>query len=444
MMNATRRRTPFAACCLGVTAALLLSLAPGMTSMALDVTVRPRLSLTADAPDGMCELGQTVTFTAQVVNTSSEELRGTLRWELETVAFDAPVVEPVPIEVEGRGTASYHYAFEMKVPGFVRVNCAVTEDGEEREVKRHRRIGCEPTAVQSELTREPDFAEFWAKSLEELKKVQPEYELKEVERDKGAGARRYELIMRSHGGVRVRGWLDVPSSKGPHAALLRVPGYSQNMRPLNNTRGMLVFSLNVRGHGNSTDDEPGWPADFWIRGLDLKETYYYRGAYLDCIRAVDYLTSREDVDPDKIAIWGGSQGGGLAFATAALDPRIDLCVADIPWLCDWINYSRLVPKDDAMNNWLAAKEARTEASVLRTLSYFDTMNFADRIRCTTIMAVGLQDSICPPSTSFATFNRITAPHDYRIYENSGHGLGGGGHYMWVIGEVQKIFGVGKH
>ena len=96
-----------------------------------------------------------------------------------------------------------------------------------------------------------------------------------------------------------------------------------------------------------------------------------------------------------------------------------------------------------MTNWIAAKETRTESSVLQTLSYFDTMNLADRIRCTTIMAVGLQDSICPPSTSFATFNRITAPHDYRIYEDSGHGLGGD-HYMWVVGEVQEIFGSGKH
>ena len=81
--------------------------------------------------------------------------------------------------------------------------------------------------------------------------------------------------------------------------------------------------------------------------------YYYRGAYLDCVRAVDYLSSREDVDQDRIAIWGGSQGGGLAFATASLDPRIDLCVADIPWLCDWENYLTLAGKtdDEEIQTW---------------------------------------------------------------------------------------------
>ena len=76
-----------------------------------------------------------------------------------------------------------------------------------------------------------------------------------------------------------------------------------------------------------------------------------------------------------------SQGGGLAFATAALDQRIDLCIADIPWLCDWVNYSTLVDTDDGMDRWMEAKKSRTEESVLKTLSYFDTMNLADRIQC---------------------------------------------------------------
>ena len=154
MLDSAIRRVRLTAPRLAIPAVLLMGLAHGMGLMATDVTVRPRLSLSADAPDGMCELGQTVTFTAQVVNTSGDALHGKLRWELETLAFDAPVVEPVPIEVEGRGTASYDYKLEMKVPGFVRVSCFVSEDGEEREVKRQRRIGCEPTAIRSNPTSE--------------------------------------------------------------------------------------------------------------------------------------------------------------------------------------------------------------------------------------------------------------------------------------------------
>jgi cephalosporin-C deacetylase len=158
------------------------------------------------------------------------------------------------------------------------------------------------------------------------------------------------------------------------------------------------------------------------------------------VRAVDYLSSREDVDGDRIAVWGGSQGGGLAFATAALDQRVDLCIADIPWLCDWKNYFELAGKtdDEEINAWLAAKESRTVESTLTTLSYFDTMNLAHLIECPTLMGVGLQDTICPPSTSFATFNRITAPKDFRIYEDAGHGLGRE-HYGWIFSELAERF-----
>ena len=439
MTPSKRRRLRSSSSWLGAFALALFVVWPAAATVSSDLTARPRLSLSADAPHGLCGLGETVVFTAEIRNTSREELHGVLRWELQTVAFEAPAIEPMRIEIAGKETASYEYELEIDVPGFVRMECAVLEDGKEREVSRRRRIGCSPTEVRSELTRQPDFEKFWAHSMEELQEVEARYELTEVSKDEETGVQLFSLRMYSHGDVRVRAWLEVPSGEGPHPALLRVPGYLQNMRPVGDTGGAIVLSLNIRGQGNSTDDIPGRPADFWIRGLDDKDTYYYRGAFLDCVRGVDYLCSRADVDPDRIAVWGMSQGGGLAFATAALDQRIDLCIADIPWLCDWVNYSALVDTDDDMDRWMGAKKSRTEESVLKTLSYFDTMNFADRIQCPTLMGVGLQDSICPPSTSFATFNRITAPRDYRIYESSGHGLGGP-HYEWVLGEMVERLG----
>ena len=419
-------------------APIVSSLAEG--SSGAEQTLRPRITLSADAPGGMCELGETVVFTAEVRNSSKDKLNGELRWELETVAFDAKELKPTKLQLKGKETKTFQYELEMKVSGFVKVSCTVAERGE-REVTRSKRVGCDPTGVLSELTREEDFDEFWAQSIKELAEVEPEYELIEVTQEEGADGELYELIMRSHGDVRVRGWLQVPKTEGPHSALLRVPGYTQNMRPVGDTGGAVILSFNIRGHGNSTDDVPGHPRDFWVRGLDDKETYYYRGAYLDCVRAVDYLSSRDDVDQDRIAVWGGSQGGGLSFATAALDQRIDLCVADIPWLCDWENYLTLAGKtdDEEIQAWLDAKKSRTPESTLKILSYFDTMNMADRIQCPTLMGVGLQDSVCPPSTSFATFNRITAERDFRIYEESGHGLGAA-HYQWVLGEMAKHLG----
>jgi cephalosporin-C deacetylase len=161
---------------------------------------------------------------------------------------------------------------------------------------------------------------------------------------------------------------------------------------------------------------------------------------VDCVRAVDYLCSRDDVDQNQIGIWGGSQGGGMSFATAALDQRIDYCVADIPWLGSWETYFTLTREEgDEMEEWLAAKEGRNFKDMLKTLSYFDTVNLADRIKCPTYMGVGLQDSICPPTISFGVFNRVPGPKEFRISPKAGHGLGGD-HLTWVLGELRKLSG----
>jgi cephalosporin-C deacetylase-like acetyl esterase len=112
----------------------------------------------------------------------------------------------------------------------------------------------------------------------------------------------------------------------------------------------------------------------------------------------------------------------FAFATASLDNRVDLCVADIPFLCDWTNYFKLTQWDE-MDKWLEQKKHRSWSQALRTMSYFDTMNLCERVTCPTIMSIGLQDQICPPTTSFAAFNRIRGTKTHVIYPTRGHGLG---------------------
>ena len=116
--------------------------------------------------------------------------------------------------------------------------------------------------------------------------------------------------MRSVEQVRIRGWFEVPKGKGPYPVVLRVPGYTQTMMPVQSISDMAVFSLNIRGHGNSTDDEPAYnwwgPGDYVLRGIHTPEKYFYRAAILDCVKALDFLTTLPKVDPKRIAITGGS------------------------------------------------------------------------------------------------------------------------------------------
>jgi len=249
----------------------------------------------------------------------------------------------------------------------------------------------------------------------------------------------YEVSMRSFGNIRVRGWYEVPKSKGPHPVILRVPGYGGNMKPIARFKDMVVFSFNPRGHGNSQEDIKGNPSNYWIRGLDNKEGYYYQGAYLDCVRAVDFLCSRKEVDPKRIAVEGGSQGGGLSISTAALDSRISLCAPYIPFLTNWELYFKTSHWPE-MDEWIEAKELRTWQSTLKTLSYFDTMNMAPRIECPVFMGVGLQDAICPPVTCFAVYNRVKGKKEYRVYPNAKHHVDKA-HHQLVFNWMRKHFGL---
>jgi len=314
-------------------------------------------------------------------------------------------------------------------PGFYRVTCTVRWDGGEVRSEHDKAFPYRAVAIESKLTRESDFDEFWDHTLAELAQVAPEFELERRSELDTPTHRVYLVTMRSLGNLRVRGWYQEyrlePSR--PKPAVLRVPGYGGAMHPMDDDSAVNYFSFDPRGHGHSTDDMPGQPVDYWLRGLDDKEGYFYQGAYADCVRAVDFLASRPEVDVNRIAITGGSQGGGLSFATAALDSRIALCAPDIPWLCDWRRYFSSTTWPD-IESWIAAKPERTWESMHKTLSYFDVLNLVDRIECPVFVGLGLEDDVCPPATIYAVYNRLAGTKQVHTYHSE----------HWVPGEHQKL------
>ena len=398
----------------------------------LDLTIR------SDAAAGMGKPNAPVKFTVKVFNNGKETIDGMLGWSINSTAISPTKIPDQGIQIDAGKTKEFTKTIMLPQTGFVEMVCKFEQGETVKSIQKTSRVGCNPNQLRTPLTQQKDFDEFWERSIAELNAVPPAFKMIEQPKMSDGNIRVFEISMRSHDQVRVRGWLEVPRQVSkPLPVVIRVPGYGQNMKPIGKCDDMIVFSFNPRGHGNSQQDISGQPNNFWIRGLDNAETYYYRGSYLDCIRAVDFISSRPDVDQDKIAVWGGSQGGGFAFATAALDSRVDYCIADIPFLCDWRNYFRLSHWPE-MDNWIAEQPQRSWESTLRTLSYFDTMNLAGRIRCPTLMSVGLQDGVCPPTTCFNTFNRIPGEKSYRIYPNKRHGLGKE-HYAWVWAQIREAF-----
>ena len=378
-----------------------------------------------------------VTLTASIENRLDELITGTLTWNVRSVFFESPPSTEQRISLNRRKSISCTYSFSMPCPGFADIECQFLTSNSDTPITATYRIGSDVGKITSPLTIQKDFSVFWEQSLTQLAKVSPRFQITPQPNKARPRVRLHEVSMKSFGDVSVRGWLETPNRAGVYPVVLRLPGYGQSMKPVGDQEDLIVFSFNPRGHGNSQDDVPGTPQDYWVRGLDDRDTYFYRGAYLDCIRAVDFLCSLDNVDQDRIAVWGASQGGGFAFATAALDNRVDLCVADIPFLCNWTNYFKLTQWDE-MDEWLDKKQDRSWSHALKTMSYFDTMNLCERVTCPTIMSIGLQDQICPPTTSFAAFNRIRGTKTHMIYPTRGHGLSREHrHHTWK--QIKELF-----
>ncbi len=302
----------------------------------------------------------------------------------------------------------------------------------------------DPERLVSPPDRQADFQDFWDRTRAELRAVAPQFTVTLSAVQPFPTKTVYLVEMRSLGNVRIRGWLGIPNHPGPHPAILHVQGYSYGFSPTDMYSGdeFVTFALNIRGHGNSQDDvNPGF-ATYTTTGLESTDTYIYRGAYMDCVRAVDFLVSRPEVDASRIAVEGASQGGALAFATAALDPRVSACVPNIPGFSDYRTWFRLNPGTaSGYWAWQQGHPGTTRDDIYRTLSYFDVKNLAPWIRVPTLMGVGLRDTTCPARIGFAAYNNLGGPREWLIFPESAHGLPQAGYHDYKIGWIKQQFGM---
>jgi cephalosporin-C deacetylase len=169
---------------------------------------------------------------------------------------------------------------------------------------------------------------------------------------------------------------------------------------------------------------------FMTRGILSPETYYFRRLYIDGMRAVEAAQEHPLVDVDRIAVTGGSQGGGVALAVAGLMPEIPVVMPDVPFLCDFKRATQLVDSHPYHEIVQYCRVHRDKVEqVFNTLSYFDGMNFAKRAKATALFSTALMDETCPPSTVFAAYNHYEGSKQIRVYPFNQHD-GGGVHHLY--------------
>ncbi len=235
----------------------------------------------------------------------------------------------------------------------------------------------------------------------------------------------YRVTLSSFEGRRIRGWYAIPSGKPPARgwpAILEVPGYGGIVPlPIHLVQyGYATLTLYPRGQGESTKEwqiEQGTRVVYHVTDRDR---YYYRGAYMDCVRGVDFLCGRSEVDGGRIGVWGFSQGGGLSLATAALDRRVSAAVAGVPWLCNFpVAVESTTPPYSELHDYLA-QHPEQRAQALASLAYFDQLSLAEGIRCPTLVAGAIVDEVHPLRTVMPVFEKIPSLKSIVIYPDTEH------------------------
>ena len=282
-----------------------------------------------------------------------------------------------------------------------------------------------------------DHEAYWEKGLEEMRGVErnvevkdadlklPNFEFKELRFTGVKGARIFAKYVRPAG---------AKGKKLP--AVLIFHGYS--CRSMDWTElliyaslGFAVFAMDCRGQGGQSEDVGGVKGNTLngqiIRGLaDEPENLYFRQVFLDTAELADIVMGMEDIDEEKVAACGGSQGGALTLACASLEPRIVKIAPMFPFLCDYKRvwemdlagknaykeltefFRRFDPRHERIDEWFTK------------LGYIDVQYLVSRIKAEVMFTTGLMDSVCPPSTQFAAYNKINSKKELMVYPDFGH------------------------
>jgi cephalosporin-C deacetylase len=292
---------------------------------------------------------------------------------------------------------------------------------------------------QGSTPRPADFDTYWSQALDEMRAIDPQLEL--IPADFQAdGCQCFDLFFTGVQGARVHAkYLRPTGVTSPHPALLLFHGYTGSSGDWQDklsyvSQGFSVAALDCRGQGGLSEDVGGVTGNTHhgqiIRGLDdalngSPQKLLFRHIFLDTAQLAKIVMEMPEVDPDRVGAMGGSQGGALTVACAALEPRIKHAAPIYPFLSD---YKRVWSMDQAKDAYEELQEYfrhfdplhKREKQIFEALGYIDIQNLAPRVQADVLWGIGLMDTICPPSSQFAAYNKLVCPKSMEIYPDFAH------------------------
>ncbi|MCV2394471.1 acetylxylan esterase [Actinotalea sp. M2MS4P-6] len=310
-----------------------------------------------------------------------------------------------------------------------------------------------------DLPEPSDLDDFWASTLAQARDAGGDIVL-EAAPTPITALEVLDLTFPGFGGEPVRAWVTRPRTDEPLPTVIEYNGYNGGRgrpgeRMLWAAAGFVHVFMDNRGQGSGwggggdTPDPhgsgPSFPG-FMTRGIESRETYYFRRLYTDGVRLVDAVRDLPFVDAERVAVTGGSQGGGIAIAVAGLTgPAVRACLPDVPFLCDFRRSVEMTPEAPftEITSYLAVHRGRADA-VLATLSGFDAAALGRRAQVPALFSVALMDGKVLPSTVFAAYHAwgeraaVRPPAEIAVYPHNGHE--GGQWFHWER-QVEWLRGV---
>jgi cephalosporin-C deacetylase len=392
-------------------------------------TIQVRIA--PDHRDWTYKLGEPVKFRIMVTADNTPVDHATVTYSVGPEMMPAEKkTAPVPLDglvVEG-GT--------LQTGGFIRCKAEVEFAG--RTYRGAATAAFAPETIQPFQVNPSDFDAFWQKAKEELAKIPLEARLTLVPEACTDTVNVYHVNFRTLNQAwnpqppRVYGILTEPRAPGKYPAVLKVPG--AGVRPYAGdtqlaARGAIVLEIGIHGipvnlpQGVYDAMYSGALHSYWVNQLDNRDAYYYRRVYLGCVRSNDFLASRDNWNGKDLLVMGASQGGQLSLVTAALDPRVTALSVTHPAMCDvvaplhgraggWPHPFR--PNDDG------TPSPHATTAKIATSAYYDSVNFARRLKVPGFYIWGFNDETCPPTSTFAAYNVITAPKTLAVQPEQAH------------------------
>lgn len=281
-----------------------------------------------------------------------------------------------------------------------------------------------------------DFEEYWDKAIAEMKSVDPQVVMTKSEFQTPT-VECYDMYFTGVNGARIYVKHLRPkdiTEKIP--AVLQFHGYSGSSGDWSSklgyaASGIAMFAMDVRGQGGRSEDVGGVRGNTLrghiIRGLEDDDPHklLFRDIFLDTAELAGIVMGLDYIDETKVFATGGSQGGALTIACAALEPQIAKAAPTYPFLCD---YKRVWDMDldiqayAELREWFRNFDPRheREQEIFTKLGYIDLQYLAPRIKGDVLMFTGLMDNVCPPSTQYAAYNKMTCKKKHILYPDFGH------------------------